>query len=129
MSAGFETSLRGRGGMKECLAYPLKFTPGSEARYNSCASHLLSGIISMSTKMSNLEFGYKELFKPLGIPKPPWQNGSNGYAMGGYGLELTSRDMAKIGYLYLHDGVWEGNQIVSANWVKESTQEQSRLDS
>ena len=41
---------------------------------------------------------------------------------------MKSRDMAKIGYLYLHDGVWDGNQILSANWVKESTREQFKVD-
>jgi CubicO group peptidase (beta-lactamase class C family) len=128
MSAGFDNALgKPNKGIKECFGYPITTSPGSEARYNSCATHLLSGIISKSTKMSAQEFGYKELFEPLGIEKPTWISGSEGYTMGGFGLYMTSRDMAKIGHLYLHDGVWDGNQIISANWVKESTQKQSTI--
>ena len=72
MSPGFDTDMGGRDGMIKCLEFPITFTPGSEARYNSCASHLLSGVVSKSTKMRTIDFGYQQLFEPLGIPKPDW---------------------------------------------------------
>jgi CubicO group peptidase (beta-lactamase class C family) len=77
--------------------------------------------------MSTLEFGDKHLFKPLGIQKPVWRKGIDGYTRGGYGLNMRSRDMAKIGYLYLQNGVWDNNQIIPAKWIKESTQKHNTV--
>ena len=128
MSAGFATSLwKGPPDMKTSFTQPIITEPGSQAAYNSGASHLLSGIISKSTEMSTLEFGDKHLFKPLGIQKPVWRKGVDGYTRGGYGLYMRSIDMAKIGYLYLQNGVWDNNQIIPAKWIKESTQKHSTM--
>jgi CubicO group peptidase (beta-lactamase class C family) len=128
MSAGFETDPgQGPPGMRTSFAQPIITEPGSHAAYNSGSSHLLSGIISKSTKMSTLEFGDKHLFKPLGIQKPVWRKGVDGYTRGGYGLWMRPRDMAKIGYLYVQNGVWDNNQIIPAKWIKESTQKHSTI--
>jgi CubicO group peptidase (beta-lactamase class C family) len=127
MSSGFSTSTRGLSSMGSCFSHTMITEPGSEAYYNSCSSHLLSGIISKSTKMKTREFCQQNLFKPLGIEKPPWQVGIEGYAMGGYGLSMRTKDMAKIGYLYLNNGVWDNKQIIPAEWIKESTQKQSTI--
>jgi CubicO group peptidase (beta-lactamase class C family) len=89
--------------------------------YNSGASHLLSAIVQKTTRMSTLAFAQEYLFKPLGITDVLWGSDSSGIAVGGSDLRLTPRDMAKFGYLYLKDGVWEGRQIVPAEWVKAST--------
>jgi CubicO group peptidase (beta-lactamase class C family) len=124
MSAGFSANLRGSRSMKGCFQERIVTKPGSKAYYNSSSSHLLSGIISKSTKMSTLEFAYQQLFKPLGIPKPDWYTGYDGYNMGGTGLSMRSRDMVKIGYLYLQNGVWDNNQIISSEWIKQSTKKQ-----
>jgi len=51
-----------------------------------------------------------------------WAVDSEGVANGGSGVQLTPRDMARFGYLYLKDGVWDGEQIVSAEWVEISQQ-------
>ena len=127
MSAGFDVSPFVGRKMKRCINYPITTPPGTEAHYNSCSTHLLSGIISKSTKMSALEFGYTQLFKPIGIEKPYWKKDSDGYNLGGYGLKMRSRDMAKIGYLYLNEGLWDGVQIISKDWIQESTKEQNRI--
>ena len=127
MTAGFPTSFRGRPGMQSSFSESIVTEPGLQAAYNGSASNLLSGIISNSTKTSTLEFGYEHLFKPLGIDKPPWGKGINGYIKGSYGLSMRSRDMAKIGYLYLQNGVWDNNQIIPEKWVKESTQKGSAM--
>ncbi len=103
----------------------ISFEPGETPAYNRSASHLLSGIITKSTNMSTLQFADKYLFKSLGIPTPRWRTGFGGYNQGGWGLYMTTRDMAKIGYLYLRNGVWDGRQIIPKKWVKESTQKHS----
>jgi CubicO group peptidase (beta-lactamase class C family) len=61
------------------------------------------------------------LFTPLGIQKTVWKE-QNNISMGGTGLHIKSMDLAKIGYLMLHDGVYENNQIIPQNWIKQSTQ-------
>ena len=57
-----------------------------------------------------------------------WVMDSKGIHAAGWGLTLTARDMAKIGQLYLDDGKWDGKQIVSAQWIAESTREHSRWE-
>ncbi len=77
--------------------------------------------------MSASEFCHQYLFEPLGIEKPDWSVGFDGYTMGGWGLSMRTRDMAKIGYLYLHNGIWDNKQIIPEEWIRESTQEQSKI--
>ena len=52
-----------------------------------------------------------------------WADDPQGRNLGGFGLQLTPRDMAKIGYLYLNNGQWDGQEIISAGWVAASTQQ------
>ena len=55
-----------------------------------------------------------------------WVNDKTGINTAGWGLTLSPMDMAKIGQLYLDDGIYNGKQIVSTKWIKESTKEHSR---
>jgi CubicO group peptidase (beta-lactamase class C family) len=79
--------------------------------------HLLSAIITKLTGMSAFEFAKSKLFGPLGITKVSWQHDPQGISNGGWGLSLLPRDMAKIGYLYLRKGVWEGRQLLPPAWI------------
>lgn len=110
---------------------------------------ILSGIIVKATGQSVLDFATKNLFSPLGIIVESnvvfhskeeqlafnkaknisgWVADPNGVNTGGWGLTLSSRDMAKIGQLYLDNGIWDGKQIVSKRWIDESTKEHSRWE-
>ena len=95
--------------------------PGTTFNYNTGASHLLSAIIQRATNMSTLNFAIKYLFGPLSIEDSRWYEDPQGVAGGGDNLFLKPRDMAKIGHLFLNEGNWEGNQIISKNWVRTST--------
>ena len=77
--------------------------------------------ITRATGMSALKFGDQSLFGPLGISTRRWRADPEGNNNGALDLYLRSRDMAKIGHLYLNQGVWDGKQIVPAEWVAEST--------
>lgn len=103
------------------LDRPMAQEPGSLFNYNSAGSHLLSAIIKKTTGVSALDYAQKNLFAPLGITDVFWASDPNGVSTGGWGLELVPHDMAKFGYLYLHNGVWGGQPIVPAAWVKAST--------
>lgn len=102
---------------------PMAGGPGSEFIYCSGCSHVLSGILAQALGSDVEKFARKNLFEPLGITRYRWETDSKGIPIGGWGLNLTPRDMAKLGYLFLHEGQWEGKQIVSAGWVREATVE------
>ena len=107
---------------------PMRDQPGDDFNYCSGCSHVLSAIIQAKTRMNTRDFAEKELFRPLGITDVRWDADSQGIPIGGWGLQITPRDMAKLGYLYLRDGVWEGRQIVSSAWVKAATEKHTSTD-
>ena len=103
--------------VKFILDRPMSSAPGDAFNYNSGNTHLLSAIITKLTGMSALEYAKAKLFGPLGIDDVSWQHDPQGISNGGYGLYLHPRDMAKVGYLYLHNGAWEGKQLVPPAWI------------
>lgn len=108
-------------GLQWCLDLETDSEPGTYWRYNTGASHILSGIVTASTGASTLKFAEENLFKPLGITHYSWATDPGGTVIGGFDLQLSPRDMAKFGYLYLHGGQWDGEQIVPEAWVEKST--------
>jgi len=103
--------------VKFILDRPMSSAPGDEFNYNSGNQHLLSAILAKLTGMNTLEYAKAKLFGPLGINDLYWWHDPQGITIGGYGLFLQPRDMAKIGYLYLRNGVWEGKQLLSLAWI------------
>ncbi len=103
------------------LGLPMKYDPGTHAAYCSPGYHLLGSAIGAASGMSELEFGRKYLFEPLGIREVSWTPDPQGRTHGWGDSHLFARDLAKIGYLYLHDGAWNGRQILPASWVAMST--------
>lgn len=100
--------------------------PGTSFCYDSPGMHLLSAILQKATGMTALDFARQNLFEPLGIREVYWQSDPQGHSHGWGDLYLTPRDAAKIGYLWLNGGVWEGKQIVSAAWVQDSVKAHSQ---
>ncbi|MFC1627625.1 serine hydrolase domain-containing protein [Gemmatimonadota bacterium] len=100
----------------------LRFDPGTDFLYSTHGSHLLSGIISRATSMSTSEFARQNLFHHLGIRSIMWPVDRNGIALGGAGLFMTPRDMARFGYLFLESGSLGPAEIISEGWVDLSVQ-------
>jgi CubicO group peptidase (beta-lactamase class C family) len=71
--------------------------------------------------MDERKFADRYLFGPLGIDDYQWDTAAEGNLIGGWGLYLTPRDMARLGQLFLQEGEWQGQQIVSADWVRKAT--------
>ena len=94
--------------------------PGSNFYYCSGATILLAGIMKSATGVHIDEFAEKHLFQPLDITKYAWTEQKDGLPHAGGGLSIRPRDMAKIGWIYLNGGKWNGQQIVSENWIKDS---------
>ena len=98
--------------------------PGTVFNYNSSISHLLSVILTKASDTTTFEFADHHLFKPLGIRHRAWSSDIQGFYYGGFGLALSARNLAKIGFLYLNNGFWDGRSIVPEVWVKASTRQQ-----
>jgi CubicO group peptidase (beta-lactamase class C family) len=103
------------------LDLPMVAEPGTVFGYNSGGSHLLSALVALRTGRTTEEFARQNLFGPLGIHDIVWPTDSQGISRGWGDLMMLSTDMAKVGYLFLKNGRWEGHQIVSSRWVKEAT--------
>lgn len=106
------------------LDLPMVAAPGETFGYCNGNPHLLSAILEKTTGMNTREFANQELFGPLGLPavdKADWGEDPQGFVNGGYGLLLRPVDLAKFAFLYLHNGEWDGQQILPAEWVTDST--------
>lgn len=100
------------------LNQPMSSAPGSKFYYNSGNPYVLSALITKTTGLSAFDFAKKELFEPLGITSARWGRvDAQGVTDGEAGLSLSPHDMARIGYLYLHSGTWDGTQIIPPAWV------------
>ncbi len=103
------------------LDLPMAFEPGSRFEYTNGVSHLLSCLITEKTGMSAAEYADEHLFGPLGITDYEWRTDDAGRNWGYSSLYMRPRDMAKIGYLFLNEGTWDGEQLVPESWVREAT--------
>lgn len=113
--------------------------PAGQFHYSSGGAHLLAAVLAEATGMPVVDYARSRLLDPLGIapigadlvldPESPgglgagfaWPADPQGLTLGAYGLRLSVRDMARIGQLYLQQGMWNGTQLVPRRWVREST--------
>ena len=107
------------------LANDVDREPGTVFKYDSCATHMLAAIAERVTGMKLMDFLKARLFSPLGMTSP-WSTVSpTGVACGGWGMNMTTRDLARFGQLYLNQGMWEGKRLISREWVALATARQT----
>ncbi|MGB5527533.1 MAG: serine hydrolase [Gemmatimonadota bacterium] len=106
------------------LAQPADSDPGVKWNYNSGGSHLMSAIILQATGQTTAEYAEEHLFGPLGIRDYHWKKDPQGLPDTEGGLYLAAEDLARIGVLYLQDGVWEGERLLPEGWVAAATARQ-----
>ena len=102
---------------------PMQGIPGEDWYYNGGTTMLLAGVVQEITGRTFSKFAKQALFEPLGITDYKWRGDGiwkRGLPAAASGLRLRGRDLAKIGSLMLHDGKWNGKQIVPAEWVRTS---------
>jgi CubicO group peptidase (beta-lactamase class C family) len=141
----FDEISRSTDRIRACLSLPLAARPGAQWAYSNATSDLLAAIVADATGRSLLDFARERLFGPLGIETddayepavvgwPPtaeqieryqasavaWPTDAQGYHWGSSGLRLPAQELAKIGFLYLNEGRWAEDQIVPADYVRES---------
>ena len=105
----------------DVLCQPIEYKPGSRFDYDSAAPALFGPIIVQVSGMSVGQFAENFLFRPLGIEHYKWSIMPDGQEYTGGGFRMSPRDMARFGQLYLQEGTWNGEQLISKEWVKEST--------
>lgn len=119
----YELTAEDQSWVQYVLDMPVTPEPGLFYAYRDANAHLISAILQQATGMSTLEFAQRYLFGPLGITNVEWMSDPQGVYWGGDGLVLSPYDMAKIGYLYLHQGMWGDQRIVSEAWVTAAATE------
>ena len=97
--------------------YPLVSDPGMEFHYSNISSHYLAVIVARACGTNLKSYAQEHLFSPLGATVGFWRQDWGGYYLGFTELEVTARDMARFGKLYLDEGEFEGDQIVPAQWL------------
>jgi CubicO group peptidase (beta-lactamase class C family) len=105
--------------------FPLTSEPGTEFAYSNLTSHLLGVIVTRACDTDLQSFAQQHLFSPINAEVGDWYPDADDYRLGSMGIFVKARDMAKFGSLFLHGGEYQGDQVISANWVMESLQRYS----
>ena len=113
---------RTRDWVRYVLDRPMTQAPGSAFNYNSGNSQLLSAIVTRATGLRAEKFAVESLFQPMGVVDFDWNVDPTGLSTGGFGLQMTTRDMAKLGTLYLQDGMWDGKRLLPPGWTDRPRQ-------
>jgi CubicO group peptidase (beta-lactamase class C family)/pimeloyl-ACP methyl ester carboxylesterase len=106
------------------LRQPMIDTPGNVFRYSNATTQLLSFILEKVTGSDLVSFTDKHIFQPLTITNYEWMKEKNGITSAWVGLRMRSRDLLKFGILYLNDGKWNSRQLIPADLVTASIEEQ-----
>lgn len=99
---------------------PLAYDPGTDMDYSNLSAHLAGIVVARAADTDLMTYAEENLFGPLGIEPGRWIEDWEGYNNGHADLFLRPRDMAKFGLLYLNEGLYEGRQIVPADWIRDS---------
>jgi len=103
------------------LSKSMHAPPGVQFHYNSGVTNVLAEIIRLRSNQNFLQYADANLFQPLGITSYLWERIRGNYYFASGGLHLRPRDLAKIGYVFLNNGMWNGQQIVTQDWINAST--------
>lgn len=110
------------------LGLPVVGIPGETFVYNTGGSHVLGVMVAKAAGVPLETYAEAKLFRPLGITPGDWMRSPQGEVSAGSGLEMTPRDMLKLGFLYLHGGEWEGATIIMPAYAEAATTWQSAGD-
>jgi CubicO group peptidase (beta-lactamase class C family) len=105
--------------------FPLTSDPGTKFQYSNLTSHLLAVIVARACDTDLRSYAQEHLFSPMDAEVGDWYPDADAYRMGGMGIFVSARDMAKFGLLFLNDGEYEGERVLSADWVRDSHQRYS----
>lgn len=104
------------------LAQKMLAMPGTKFNYDSIVTYLLSAIVQSIEGQKIIDLLKKRIFTPLGITEVAWEESPEGITCGGWGLYMQLESMAKFGQLLLQKGEWNGQQLISSEWIDMMTQ-------
>ena len=107
--------------LEDVLEGPMYYQPGTVFDYSTGNTHLLSAIVQKATGETLYAYGKEHLFDRIGMESIRCGTDAQGISDGGNGFTLTARDMARFGLLYLNHGKWRDEQIISEDWIEQST--------
>ena len=113
--------------VKASLAIPFVYEPGTHFVYNNVGPYLAGILVQKRAGCDLLAYLTPRLLKPLGIRRTVWEVDPFGNTFGAGGLFLTVSELHKLGLLYLQDGCWNGRQLLSKEWIRESTSKNLRV--
>ena len=102
------------------LDLPMAADPGTRFDYSNISTFLLGAVLAETTQTDVLSFAREALFDPLGIKDVRWERTRDGLPIAWARMWMKPNDLAKIGLLYLQNGQWDGQQIISVNWIQDS---------
>ena len=105
---------------KALLDLPMSSAPGTIFTYNTAATTAIGQALENATGIPMADFANQYLFYPMDITTAEWGTTPSGLPIGGSGLFLLARDMAKFGQLFIDDGVWQSQQLISPAWIADS---------
>lgn len=97
--------------------HPIEGIPGSTYRYSDAAYYLLSRIVSKKCGKSTCDYLLDRLFNPLNFREVAWSVCPLGFNIGASSLYIRADDAVKLGELYLRNGVWNGERLISREWI------------
>jgi CubicO group peptidase (beta-lactamase class C family) len=106
--------------VKYVLDQPIVGKPGKDFNYSNGNAHVMSAILQKATQMTTFKYAEQKLFAPLGIQNVEWYSDPQNIDIGAFSVHMKARDLAKIGFLYLHKGLWDRTQVIPAKWVEET---------
>ena len=112
--------VQSRNWVQHALRRPMLAEPGTAMQYSTGNSHLLSAILTTTTRSSTWRFANDTLGRPLGFSFPQWPQDPQGIYFGGNDMLMTPRQMLAFGELYLNRGRVGNAQIVPQAWVEQS---------
>ncbi|MCL2106831.1 MAG: beta-lactamase family protein [Oscillospiraceae bacterium] len=100
---------------------PQVAAPGERFAYSSGPGlQTLACLISRAVEDNLFEYAKRKLFEPLGMSSVIWDSADDGNNYGGFGLQMSARDMMRLGLLYLNNGCWDGGQLIPAAYIEAS---------
>lgn len=114
--------------LKHCFTVPLAYTPNEKEIYTDGAYYILSRTVSKKTGMRLDDFLWKEMFWKMNFREAAWSHCPMGYPIGATGLYIGSEEIVKLGMVYLEDGQYRGERIVSREWVEKAKEKGYSLD-
>tara|TARA_R110002096_G_scaffold42893_25_gene115404 strand:+ start:2885 stop:3871 length:987 start_codon:yes stop_codon:yes gene_type:complete len=112
--------------LKSIFELPMNGTPGSKFLYSNIDPQLVLSAVERKTDQNGLAFAQSTLFKALEFENAEWVYADKaGNLPGGYGLRLRAIDLAKLGQLFLQNGEWNRQQVISSEWVQAATTNQT----